>query len=101
MSGATIVKFEDRPNFDRGDGVCELGRIFIAPELLRTGVGKEAMELVANRYPHARRWILDTPEWNERTRAFYEGLGYEEYGRVTLDAGFDLVLYEKRLDRLF
>ncbi|MCJ7726314.1 MAG: GNAT family N-acetyltransferase [Acidimicrobiia bacterium] len=84
-----------------GDDEWELGRIFLDPEWHRRGIGTLVMTLVMERYPGARRWILDTPDWNPRTRAFYEALGFTAYGTVVLDAGFSLVLYEKQVDRLF
>lgn len=87
--------------FDKGGGEVEVGRIFIDPSHARLGIGHRAMGLVMERYPHARRWILDTPVWNPRTRAFYEGLGFTRYGRLVLDDGFELVLYERRTDALF
>ncbi len=46
-------------------------------------------------YPQARRWALDTPVWNRRTRRFYESLGFVEVGRRPTPAGFELVLYER------
>ena len=83
--------------FRKPSGTFELGRIFIDPSRHRQGVGSRAMALLFEQYPGARRWILDTPAWNVRTRAFYEGLGFVEYGRRPVGEGFDLILYELRV----
>jgi RimJ/RimL family protein N-acetyltransferase len=81
-----------------GDGVFELTRIFLDPARYRQGIGTRAMALTMERYPEARRWILDTPTWNSRSRAFYLHLGFEEYGRRMLGGGFELTLYHRILD---
>ncbi len=36
-----------------------------------------AKEHVFQSFPDAKVWTLDTPEWNLRTRHFYEKLGFE------------------------
>jgi GNAT superfamily N-acetyltransferase len=76
----------------------EVGRIFVEPGLHRRGIGRRAMELLMETYPAARRWTLDTPVWNRRTRQFYEGLGFRDVGRRTFAGGPELVLYERRVD---
>ena len=87
--------------FDAGEDGRELARVFVDPERLGEGIGGEAVRLVMARYPGTPRWMLDTPSWNPRTRAFYEGLGFTRYGSITLDGGLELDLYEKRADGLF
>ncbi|MCB2223925.1 MAG: GNAT family N-acetyltransferase [Actinobacteria bacterium] len=87
--------------FDAGGGSYELGRIFVDPAVMRRGIGTRAVALLEERYPDAARWILDTPEWNARTGAFYERIGFTRYGSLTLEDGTRLTLYEKRADRLF
>ena len=94
LAGGAIV-------LEAAPGECELARIFLCPVWHRQGVGLAAMALVMEQYPQAKRWILDTPAWNPRTRAFYERLGFVEYGTLTLQNGFELVLFEKHLDSLF
>lgn len=84
-----------------GEGEQELGRFFLDPQWHRAGIGSRALALVMDLYPEARRWILDTPAWNPRTRAFYEVVGFSKYGTLKLEDGFELVLYEKQGDRLF
>jgi RimJ/RimL family protein N-acetyltransferase len=62
--------------FNKGKGHYYLGRIFIDPEYHRKGIGTEAMQLLLRKYSDARRWTLETPPWNIRTKAFYQKLGF-------------------------
>jgi GNAT superfamily N-acetyltransferase len=57
-----------------------LERIFVDPDLHRRGIGTKAMELIFEEYPGAKLWTLGTPEWNERTKSFYEKLGFVQIG---------------------
>ncbi|HUU62282.1 MAG TPA: GNAT family N-acetyltransferase, partial [Acidimicrobiia bacterium] len=79
----------------KGRGHYEHSRLFLNPTLHRRGIGRQVMTLLWEAYPQARRWTLDTPAWNRRTRPFYEGLGFVETGRKPTSAGFELVLYER------
>ena len=54
-----------------------IGRIFIAPEHFRKGLGIELMEMIENFYSDVTTFTLDTPLWNIRTNNFYQKLGYE------------------------
>jgi ribosomal protein S18 acetylase RimI-like enzyme len=66
-------------NTRAGDhGVME--RIFVDPERHRMGIGTRAMELLLGLHPEVRVWTLGTPEWNTRTKGFYEGLGFVQVG---------------------
>lgn len=60
----------------RFPGVMELGRIFIDPLFHRKGHGIKAIRKMELLFKDAKRWRLDTPIWNTRTRSFYEKLGY-------------------------
>jgi RimJ/RimL family protein N-acetyltransferase len=71
----------------------ELGRIFIAAEHQNQGIGTQAMEFLWQKYPLAKRWTLDTPDWNARTRRFYKKMGFAETGK---DA-HGLILFERRI----
>lgn len=59
-----------------------IGRIFISPQLFRTGCGKVLMGLIEALYPSVTTFTLDTPEWNTRTNSFYTSLGYKETSRA-------------------
>lgn len=91
LAGGAIV-------VDKTDGDCHLARVFLDPPWHRRGIGRRVMALLDDAYPHARRWTLDTPVWNRRTRAFYEALGFVDVGRLPTSAGFELVLYERRAE---
>lgn len=63
-----------------GEGHRELVRIFVDPESQRQGVGLRAVELVMSLYPDVKLWTTGTPEWNTRTKSFYEKLGFAQVG---------------------
>jgi len=75
-----------------------LERIFVDPDLHRKGIGIRAMELVMESYPEARLWTLGTPEWNVRTTAFYEKLGFVQVGWDHAEPEFRGRWYEKTVD---
>ena len=57
-----------------------LERIFVDPEYHRRGIGTQACELLWDCYPDVTLWTLGTPEWNVRTKDFYEKLGFIQVG---------------------
>lgn len=65
-----------------------LARIFLDPDVHRRGLGRVAMLAVLDAYPEARTWRLETPPWNRRTRAFYEGLGFRVVRETESDVFF-------------
>ena len=69
--GGIIVK-------DEGHGSFNLARIYIDPGYYGNGYGLQSMHAVMAQYPNAKRWWLDTPAWNTRTRSFLSknGLHY-------------------------
>lgn len=82
---------------DRGPGyqVCE--RIWIDPNHMREGIGTKAFELVWKQYPTADLWALGTPEWNTRTKPFYESLGFVQIGITRDYPTWNGRYYEKKL----
>jgi RimJ/RimL family protein N-acetyltransferase len=72
----------------------EVGRIFLDPDYQNKGIGTEVLELLWQEYPLAKRWTLDTPAWNRRTRQFYKKLGFEETGQDRSG----LVYFEKQIE---
>jgi RimJ/RimL family protein N-acetyltransferase len=79
--------------FRKGPRQYQLGRIFVDPDYQNQGVGTQAMELLREEYPLAKRWTLDTPVWNRRTRHFYKKVGFAEVGTD----GRGGILFEKRI----
>jgi GNAT superfamily N-acetyltransferase len=57
-----------------------LERIFVDPDRHRRGIATRAMALLWARYPAAKLWTVGIPEWNVRTKAFYEQLGFVQVG---------------------
>jgi GNAT superfamily N-acetyltransferase len=55
-------------------------RIFLDPKHHRKGIGTQVMGLLNELYPSTKLWTLGTPEWNVRTKNFYEKLGYVQVG---------------------
>jgi len=69
----------------------EVGRIFVEPNHQNQGIGTEVLERLWQEYPLAKRWTLETPIWNHRTRHFYGKVGFVEAG----EDGRGQVLFEK------
>ena len=72
-----------------------LGRMFVDPVAQNRGLGSQAIALLESQFPDAKRWALETPQWNTRNHRFYEKLGYARIGQA--DSGD--CLYEKILER--
>ena len=83
--------FKDYPQ--KGSNV--LGTIFLDPKFQNLGIGTYVMGYVHRTFP-AKRWVLDTPEWQTRNHHFYEKLGYRKVGeQEEPHAGFTLRIYQK------
>ena len=68
-----------------------IGRIFIDSVYHRKGYGNRLMECIEKNFPCATEFDLDTPCWNERTKAFYKRSGYRI---IKVEDGF--IFYQKR-----
>ncbi|MHA2071975.1 MAG: GNAT family N-acetyltransferase [Candidatus Thorarchaeota archaeon] len=79
----------------------EIMGVFVDPEYHRKGIGKRSFEIVMEMYPDAKKWTLDTPDWNIRTKNFYETLGFVQYGVMRWVPDFELRAYELVLDPEF
>lgn len=58
---------------------CILERIFVDPQYHNKGIATKAMYSLFNEFPYVV-WTLGTPEWNTRTRHFYERLEFTQIG---------------------
>lgn len=87
--------------YRRGKGEYEIMGVFIDPDYHRKGIGKKSFEIVLDMYPSAKRWTLDTPDWNIRTKNFYEKLGFVQYGVMRWESDFELRAYELILEEGF
>lgn len=74
------------------DNVLNVGRIFVAPEHFRKGYGIFLMQGIEAMFPDAKEFTLDTPIWNQRTKALYSKLGYTETKRDK-----EFVFYSKKV----
>lgn len=79
----------------RGYHVCE--RIFVDPDRHRSGLASRAFSLVWDEYPEAQLWTLGTPEWNIRTKNFYEKLGFVQIGFTHDVSDWRGRFYEKQM----
>jgi GNAT superfamily N-acetyltransferase len=78
--------------FRKGTREYELGRIFVDPDFQNQGIGTQAFEFLWEEFPLAKKWILETPAWNRRTRHFYRKVGFVEVGTE----GVDGIRFERR-----
>jgi ribosomal protein S18 acetylase RimI-like enzyme len=90
VGGTTVWKISDAH--------YEIFNVFVDPNYHRKGIGKESFRLILVKYPQAKRWTLDTPKWNTRTKAYYENLGFRQYGIFRWVPTFELRAYELVLD---
>jgi replication factor A1 len=58
----------------------ECQRIFVDPDYHNQGIATKTFEIAWKIYPDAKIWTLGTPEWNVRTKHFYEKLGFVQVG---------------------
>ncbi|MFX0124318.1 MAG: GNAT family N-acetyltransferase [Candidatus Hodarchaeota archaeon] len=72
--------------------------IFVDPPHHNKGIASRAMELLWEMYPNVRIWTLGTPEWNVRTRHFYEKLGFIQVGWEKGDSNRRGIWYQKIMD---
>ncbi len=90
VGGTTVYRVSDTH--------YEIFNVFIDPDYHRKGIGKESFRLTMERYPQAKKWTLDTPEWNTRTKGYYEHLGFRQYGIFRWVPTFELRAYELVVD---
>ena len=88
LVGATII-FPD----EKAKSVY-VGRIFIDSKYHRKGYGTRLMDCIERIFPWATEFNLDTPCWNKRTNAFYQGLGYR---LIKAEDGFNF--YQKKVSQ--
>jgi ribosomal protein S18 acetylase RimI-like enzyme len=90
VGGTTVWKVSDTH--------YEIFNVFIDPDYHRKGIGSESFRSIMEKYPQAKRWTLDTPVWNTRTKSYYEHLGFKQYGVFRWVPTFELRAYELILD---
>lgn len=83
--------------FDPGEGVYELGRIFVDPDYQNLGIGQKAVKWMFITFPQVKKWILGTPSWAIRNQHFYEKMGFVKVKETEIDPelGWSGIEYEK------
>jgi len=76
----------------------ELQRVFVDPDYHNRGIATRAFELVWKVYADAKLWTLGTPEWNVRTKHFYEKMGFVQVGWTKEEKDWRGRYYEKTMD---
>lgn len=75
--------------------------VFIDPDFHRKGIGAKFFSLIESKYPGVKKWSLDTPMWNVRTKGFYEKIGFEQVGILRWVPTFELRYYVKITDESY
>ena len=84
----------------RSERHCEICGLFVDPQFHNKGIATRAFELIWGAYPRVEVWTLGTPEWNVRTKHFYEKLGFQQVGWTKEGYGGSRGRwYEKRMDQ--
>jgi len=79
------------------EGNFILERIFIDPKFHKQGIASEIMNILFNEYPNVV-WTLDTPEWNIRTKEFYEKHGFRQVGWEEMDENTRCRWYQRDVE---
>jgi RimJ/RimL family protein N-acetyltransferase len=78
--------------FDKGNAHYYLGRIFIDPEHHKNGYGTKSINYLFSTYPNIKKWTLETPPWNSRTKKFYLQLGFNIVKETKEDIFFEKIM---------
>ena len=78
------------------DGVCQVGRLIVHPELQGRGVGTMLMRHIEAEFPRRAAFELFTGSRSEGNLRLYERLGYARSREKVLSPSVTLVFLEKR-----
>jgi len=78
------------------DGVCQIGRLIVTPELQGRGVGTLLMQSIESRFPEVSAFELFTGSRSEGNLRLYQRLGYARTREKVLSPAVTLVYLEKR-----
>jgi GNAT superfamily N-acetyltransferase len=82
-----------RTNLD--GGTCRIGRLVVAPDLQRQGIGSRLMAAIEARFPGAEHYEIFTGHKSEGNLRLYRRLGYEEYLAQQVRPGLTVVFMRK------
>lgn len=85
-----------RASFE-GD-TCHVGRLIVAPEMQRQGIGSQLLQAIEGCARHARRLVLFTGSESTGQCVLYEQHGYQLYGTKQVSPTLTLMLFEKWVD---
>jgi len=77
------------------DGLCQIGRLVVEPELQGRGIGTTLMRHIESQFPGARAFELFTGSRSEGNLRLYERLGYQRAREKVLSPSVTLVFLEK------
>lgn len=82
---------------EMAEGEYYLASLYIEPNYHNRHLGTQAMQVLFEKYPQAKRWTLDTPYRSFRNHHFYEKLGFIKVGETEpdKDTGFHLFMYAR------
>jgi GNAT superfamily N-acetyltransferase len=78
------------------EGVCQLGRLIVEPQLQGRGVGTMLMRRIESEFPQSHTFALFTGSRSEGNLRLYERLGYHRAREGMLSPALTLVFLEKR-----
>ncbi|HEU0116784.1 MAG TPA: GNAT family N-acetyltransferase [Thermomicrobiales bacterium] len=79
-------------------GIVEIGRLAVAPEFQRSGVGSALMAAIERRFPPPTCFELFTGHRSEGNLRLYRRLGYVEHRRQPVSDRLQLVYLRKHVD---
>ena len=77
------------------DGVCEIGRVFVAPRFQGRGIGQSLMASIEQEFQDASHFSLFTGGESTRNISFYRRLGYSITGSRLAKQQIELVIMQK------
>lgn len=80
-----------------GNGTCYIGRLIVAEDFQRKGIGTMLMDKIEKEFDHLKRYELFTGKKSVRNIRFYDRCGYKIFREQELNSGTTLVYLEKKV----
>jgi ribosomal protein S18 acetylase RimI-like enzyme len=77
------------------DGICEIGRLIVAPEFQGQGIGSALLAAIEAKFPQAQSFELFTGSRSEGNIRLYQRHGYEIFATKVLSPAVTLVFMSK------